>query len=256
MRPGRVRAGRPAGPAGLRPGRVAGLGGSHRGHLGRVVGSGRTRLLARTGWLPLLVPRLVRGGTVREAVGFALAGAAAYAADLAVFIWLRGGAGLGPMTAKALSFLAGCAVAYAGNALGTYRGRTRGSGRARRYGAFFAVNLAGALVQLACLGFSHYLLGLTTPRDDVVSWAGVGMVLATVLRFWGTRTLVFRAADCVVVDGTAVDAMVVDGTAVDGIPEAGSGPRPDGTADRPGDGGRHGPGVRGTGEGSRPTWTG
>lgn len=128
-----------------------------------------------------------------EILGFALAGGAAYATDLGLFVWLRGPAGFGPLTAKSLSFLAGCTVAYLGNALGTYRGRTPPVGRARQYGVFFAVNLAGALVQLACLGFSHYVLGLTGARADVVSGAGVGMALATALRFWGTRTFVFGA---------------------------------------------------------------
>ncbi len=161
----------------------------------------------------------VRGGVGPELLGFALAGGAAYAVDLGLFVWLRGPGGAGPLTAKALSFLAGCSVAYAGNALGAYRGRARG-GRARRFGAFFAVNLAGALVQLACLGFSHYVLGCTSARADVVAGAGVGMALATAVRFWGTRTLVF-----------------------------GSAPHPDGgAADRAG--------VRAAGEGNRPTWTG
>jgi putative flippase GtrA len=139
----------------------------------------------------------------REALGFAAAGAAAYAADLGLFLWLRGPGGLGPLTAKALSFLAGCTVAYLGNSLGTYRGRAPATGRARQYGVFFAVNIAGALVQLVCLGFSHYVLGLTAPRDDVVSGLGVGMLLATALRFWGTRTLVFRQARESAVRGTA-----------------------------------------------------
>ncbi|WP_328474408.1 GtrA family protein [Streptomyces sp. NBC_00448] len=164
-----------------------------------------------------------------ELMGFALAGGAAYAADLGLFVWLRGPGGMGPLTAKSLSFLAGCSVAYLGNALGTYRGRgpVRGS-RARRYGAFFAVNLAGALVQLACLGFSHYVLGRTSARADVVSGAGVGMVLATALRFWGTRTLVFSSA----------------------ARRDGRGRR------RPDEGPAQPAGVQATGEGSRPTWTG
>jgi putative flippase GtrA len=133
------------------------------------------------------------GGLLSEVLGFVLAGGAAYAADLGLFVWLRGPGGLGPLSAKALSFVAGCTVAYLGNALGTYRGRTPAVGRARRYGVFFAVNIAGALVQLLCLACSHYLLGFTAPRDDLVSGLGVGMVLATALRFWGTRTLVFGA---------------------------------------------------------------
>ena len=127
----------------------------------------------------------------RELVGFATVGLLAYAVDLALFTCLRGPAGLGPLSAKALSFMAACSVAYAGNALGTYR-TTRARGL-RPYAAFFAVNLAGAAVQLLCLAVSHYGLGLTSQRADTVSGAVVGMALATILRFWGTRTWVFRA---------------------------------------------------------------
>ncbi|MGI5457273.1 GtrA family protein [Streptomyces sp. CA-249302] len=123
-------------------------------------------------------------------VGFATVGLLAYAVDLALFTYLRGPAGLDPITAKVLSFVAGCSVAYAGNALGTYRhARVQGL---RPYAVFFAVNVAGAVVQLLCLAVSHYGLGLTSQRADTVSGAGIGMALATVLRFWGTRTLVFR----------------------------------------------------------------
>jgi putative flippase GtrA len=125
----------------------------------------------------------------RELLGFATAGILAYATDLGLFVWLRGPMGLDPLTAKALSFMAGCSVAYAGNALGTYRHSTRGL---RQYVIFFAVNIAGALVQLLCIAVSHYGLGFTSQRADTVSGAGIGMALATVLRFWGTRTLVFR----------------------------------------------------------------
>lgn len=134
-------------------------------------------------------PRSRRPGA-QELLGFAAAGLLAYAADLALFVWLRGPVGLDPLTAKALSFVAGCSVAYAGNALGTYRHTTTGG--LRRYAVFFAVNVAGALVQLLCILISHYGLGFTSPRADTVSGSGIGMALATVLRFWGTRTLVFR----------------------------------------------------------------
>ncbi|MFC8085696.1 GtrA family protein [Streptomyces sp. NPDC057340] len=128
----------------------------------------------------------------RELLGFASVGLLAYAVDLGLFTVLRGPAGLDPLTAKTLSFVAGCSVAYAGNALGTYRhlGRPRGL---RPCAVFFAVNAAGAAVQLLCLAVSHYGLGLTSQRADTVSGAGVGMVLGTILRFWGTRTLVFRS---------------------------------------------------------------
>ncbi|MGI5437335.1 GtrA family protein [Streptomyces shenzhenensis] len=127
----------------------------------------------------------------RELLGFATAGLLAYAADLAVFGCLRGPAGLDPVTAKSVSFVAGCTVAYLGNARGTYR-RARPGGP-RPYAVFVAVNLAGALVQLLCIVVSHYGLGLTSQCADTVSGSGIGMALATVLRFWGTRTLVFPA---------------------------------------------------------------
>jgi putative flippase GtrA len=130
----------------------------------------------------------------RELVGFAVVGSCAYVADLGIFVWLRGPVGWDPIAAKSLSFLAGCTVAYVGNALGTYRRAVVEVSRTRQYGVFFAVNVAGALVQLLCIAVSHYGLGLTSQRADTVSGAGVGMMLATVLRFWGTRTLVFRAA--------------------------------------------------------------
>ncbi|MFE9683524.1 GtrA family protein [Streptomyces sp. NPDC006285] len=133
--------------------------------------------------------RRARRPQPRELLGFAAAGLLAYAADLALFLWLRGPADLDPLTAKALSFVAGCSVAYAGNALGTYRHTSSGL---RQYGIFFGVNVAGALVQLLCILVSHYGLGFTSPRADTVSGAGIGMALATVLRFWGTRTWVFR----------------------------------------------------------------
>lgn len=125
-----------------------------------------------------------------ELLGFAAVGLLAYATDLALFTCLRGPAAYGPLTAKSLSFAAGCTVAYAGNALGPYRAtRPRGP---RPYAAFVAVNLAGALVQLFCLTLSHYGLGLTSQRADTLSGAVIGMALATVLRFWGIRTWVFR----------------------------------------------------------------
>ncbi|MGW3986596.1 GtrA family protein [Streptomyces sp. NPDC004830] len=141
-------------------------------------------MTARAGWGPGSPLR-------REVLGFAGVGLLAYTVDLALFTGLRGPAGCGPLTAKALSFLAACSVAYAGNALGPYRDR-----RPRGLlpcAVFAAVNLAGAAVQLLCLAVSHYGLGLTSQRADTVSGAVVGMALATILRFWGTRTWVFRA---------------------------------------------------------------
>ncbi|MGW7411574.1 GtrA family protein [Streptomyces sp. NPDC054863] len=138
-----------------------------------------------------------------ETGSFAAVGGCAYLADLALFVWLRGPLGWDPLSAKAVAFLAGCTVAYAGNALGTYKNQAVHVSRLRRYGIFFAVNVAGALVQLLCLVLSHHGLGLTSPQADTVSGSVVGMALATCLRFWGTRTLVFSAKGLVGTKGQA-----------------------------------------------------
>ncbi|MEU3194987.1 GtrA family protein [Streptomyces sp. NPDC006992] len=127
-----------------------------------------------------------------EFAGFAAVGVFAFLADLGGFLWLRGPVGMDPMYAKALSFVAGVAVAYTGNALGPYRLRGRRvAGGWRRFSVFVLVNAAGGAVQLGCLGVSRQVLGLTSTLADVVSGAGVGLVLGTAVRFWGTRTLVF-----------------------------------------------------------------
>ncbi|MFD8395517.1 GtrA family protein [Streptomyces sp. NPDC059680] len=131
----------------------------------------------------------VRTPPRRELLSFATVGFVGYITDLVLFTFLRGPAGLDPLSAKSMSFVAGCAVAYAGNALGTYR-HVQATG-VRPYVVFFAVSIAGALVQLLCLGISHYGLGLTSQRADTVSGSVIGIALATVLRFWGTRTWVF-----------------------------------------------------------------
>ncbi|MEU2717694.1 GtrA family protein [Streptomyces sp. NPDC007205] len=126
----------------------------------------------------------------RELFSFAAVGFLGYAIDLAAFTYLRGPAGLDPLTSKTVAFVAGCTLAYAGNARYTY-GHVQASGM-RPYVAYVVVSIAGALVQLLCLAISHYGLGFTSQRADTLSGSLIGMALATVLRFLGTRILVFR----------------------------------------------------------------
>ncbi|GAA3575039.1 hypothetical protein GCM10022295_65750 [Streptomyces osmaniensis] len=78
--------------------------------------------------------------------------------------------------------------------------RATGPGPARHeILAFAAVGLLAYAVDLALFsrlrssGGTPIGLGFTSQLADTVSGAGIGMALATVLRFWGTRTLVFPA---------------------------------------------------------------
>ncbi|WP_395294927.1 GtrA family protein [Kitasatospora hibisci] len=130
-----------------------------------------------------------------ELLKFGIIGGLGYATDILLFLVLRDGAG--PVLAKVLSLTASTAVAFVGNKYWTFRARRAGAPKGetgRETAMFLVVNLFGAVVQLGCLGVSHYLLDLTTPTADLISGSVIGMALATALRFWGTRTLVFRPA--------------------------------------------------------------
>ncbi|MEU2081609.1 GtrA family protein [Streptomyces albus] len=171
-----------------------------------------------------------------EVVGFASVGALACAADLGGFLLLRGPAGWDAMAAKACSFVAGVTVAYVGNALGPYRARgRRPAGAWRRFAVFTLVNAAGGAVQLGCLAFSRHVLGLTSVLADVVSGAGVGLLLGTAVRFWGTRTLVFSPASAPVPDAVRTERGRTE------RPGAGPVATPDGAATGPRFTSRHRP---------------
>lgn len=136
----------------------------------------------------------------RELVKFGLVGAVAYVVDVAAFnLLLFGGPSESspvledrPLTAKACSVAVATLVAWLGNRYWTFRRRRRAS--ARRELALFAVmNIAGMAIALACLGISHYVLGLDSPLADNVSANVVGLVLGTAFRFYAYRTWVFTA---------------------------------------------------------------
>ncbi|MDH6124191.1 GtrA family protein [Kitasatospora sp. GP82] len=129
-----------------------------------------------------------------ELTKFGVVGGAGFATDVLLFLLLRQQAGIGSIPAKVISLAASILVAYLGNRWWTYRDRVggRADGRIGRETLLFVtVNIGGALIQLACLGISRSVLGFTSATADLVSGSLVGMALATMFRFWGTRTLVF-----------------------------------------------------------------
>ncbi len=64
----------------------------------------------------------------------------------------------------------------------------------REFAGFLVVNVLGMLPPLACLGISHYLLGLVGPLADNVSANVIGLVLGTILRYVGYRSFVFTGS--------------------------------------------------------------
>jgi putative flippase GtrA len=144
-----------------------------------------------------LVARL-RGAVsilIREVIKFGVVGAVAFVVDIGLFNLLRFGGGEGPLydrplTAKAVSVTAATLVAWLGNRYWTFRHRRRAAA-AHELALFVVFNVAGMLIALACLGFSHYVLDLRTPLADNISANGVGLVLGTLFRFWAYRSFVF-----------------------------------------------------------------
>ena len=96
-----------------------------------------------------------------------------------------------PLVAKTLSLVAGTTVAYFGNRFWTYRDRPRG-GYAREYTLYLALSGVALGIALACLAFSRYVLGLTSPMADNVAANGVGLALGSLFRFLSYRRFVFR----------------------------------------------------------------
>ncbi len=132
-----------------------------------------------------------------EIVVFGLVGLAGFVTDVGVFNLLRYAGEPAilehqPLTAKIASVAVAMLVTYLGNRHWTWRGRSREK-RHHEIMLFVVFNLVGMGIAVVCLGFSHYLLGMTSPLADNVSANGVGLVLGTIFRFWAYRTHVFAS---------------------------------------------------------------
>lgn len=129
---------------------------------------------------------------------FGSVGLVAFVVDAGLFNLLRYGPGTlledKPLTAKALSVVAATVVAWLGHRSWTFAARrtaVRGRAVLRELVTFSAVSAGGMGIALACLGFSHYVLGLTSPLADNISANGVGLALGTAFRYLAYRHLVF-----------------------------------------------------------------
>jgi putative flippase GtrA len=137
----------------------------------------------------------------REIAKFGAVGAIAFVVDIGVFNLMRTGIiggdhGLAekPLTAKTISVLVATVVAWLGNRYWTFRHRRRAS-RKREFILFMVMNIGGLAISLACLSFSHYVLGLTSALDDNIAGNVIGLGLGTLFRFWAYRQFVFTSAD-------------------------------------------------------------
>lgn len=127
---------------------------------------------------------------VREVGKFGVVGAIAFVVDLGLYNQLRFGVGWGPLTATTIATLVAVTVAYIGNRFWTWRHRSH-HGVRREYFMFALVNGGGLVIQVACVAFVAYVLGLRDHQlaENFAKITGIG--LGTVFRFWAYRTWVF-----------------------------------------------------------------
>lgn len=100
--------------------------------------------------------------------------------------------GLGPITSNVIATIVATCVSYAGNRYWTFRHRVGMDNLAGEYSLFFVLNAIGLAIQLACIGFTYYILGLTDKLSYNVALF-LGIALGTLFRFWSYRKWVWRA---------------------------------------------------------------
>jgi putative flippase GtrA len=98
-----------------------------------------------------------------------------------------------PLVAKIISIAVATVVTYFGNKWWTFAHKKGGSA-AREYLLYTVFNVIAIGLQLGCLGFSRYVLHLSTPLSDNISGTLIGQIVAVVFRYWAYDKFVFTGA--------------------------------------------------------------
>lgn len=135
----------------------------------------------------------------RRGTKFLVIGGGAFLIDAGVFNALVywGGEGplfTAPLAAKVIAIVAASIATYLGNHFWTFRDR-RVPPSFRQIIVFTVINAIAIGLQLGCLAFSRYVLGLADPISDNISGTIIGQVLATLFRYVAYSRWVFPARD-------------------------------------------------------------
>ena len=135
--------------------------------------------------------RHLRRGSV-----FLVVGGIGFVIDALVYNVLVHAGGVGvlfdqPLIAKTISISVGLVATYIGNRVLTYRDR-RTPLTLTQLLLFALANVVAILLQLGCLAFSRYVLGLDGVIADNVFGTFIGQALATAFRYYAYTVFVFR----------------------------------------------------------------
>ena len=133
-------------------------------------------------------PRIA--GLAAEVGKFGSVGALAYVVQLAVTNLVWGLSDLPLLVGQMIGTSCAIAVAFVGNRFWTFRDRAR-TGYGRETFLFLVMNGVGMLIQVGCLGFAVYVLGLEGQLASNIAGNVVGVGLGTLFRFFSYRTWVF-----------------------------------------------------------------
>jgi putative flippase GtrA len=134
----------------------------------------------------------------RQVVQFGAVGSVGFVVDVGVFnLLLVAGTAAhvhgAAVLAKVISTTFAIAVNWLGNRYWTFRDLRRAD-IGREAIEFAIASVAGSMVTLACLGFSHYVLHLTSALADNISANVIGLALGSAVRFVAYRTWVFATS--------------------------------------------------------------
>ncbi|MCU1476227.1 MAG: GtrA family protein [Subtercola sp.] len=132
---------------------------------------------------------LVYDKLVRYLLKFGVVGAVGYVVDIAVFNVMLA-SGFGPLWSKVISVAVATVLTWFGNRYWTFREHRR-SNYIRELLEFSVVAVAGLLINVVMLWFTHYVLGFTSVLADNISGNFIGTGLATLFRFALYRYWVF-----------------------------------------------------------------
>ncbi|WP_245545674.1 GtrA family protein [Nocardia higoensis] len=139
--------------------------------------------------------RAIDTAALRKGSAFLVVGGIGFLADAGVYNLLVfwGGEGVmyhSPLPAKIIAIAVATVVTYFGNKWWTY-GDKKSDNPVRQYLLYALFNVAAIALQLGCLAFSRYVLGLSSPLADNIAGTFVGQAVAVVFRYWAYDKFVF-----------------------------------------------------------------